>query len=238
MGSHGYELRDLGLHSYPCARLRVGSRETVPAVLFRCRTWFYLHEGITACSSERVTGPVQAIDHVQYRSHTSPRPTIMPADYTQCRVQKRGNECENEKRLVKRQWLGIALTVCGARGTLAVHAAASNARGRTTALPSRDYFYHILPTIRLHGTISDHICFWPGTRAEADHLDQIFCTRDRAWEASFALFLFTAERRLTADRLGRFFVRVIAHGRHISPSFYLPPSKGLPLTVWTDFLYA
>ena len=34
IGSHGYEHRDLGLHSYPCARLRIGSRETVSAVPF------------------------------------------------------------------------------------------------------------------------------------------------------------------------------------------------------------
>ena len=82
--------------------------------------------------------PVQAIDPVQYRSHTSPRSTACPADYTQWRVRKQSNECGSEKRLVKRQWLGIALTVCGTRGTLAVHAATSTARGRTTALPSRD----------------------------------------------------------------------------------------------------
>ena len=35
---HGYEHRDLGLHSYPCARLRIWSRETVPAVPSRYRT--------------------------------------------------------------------------------------------------------------------------------------------------------------------------------------------------------
>ena len=75
---------------------------------------------------------------MQYSSHTSPRLTACPADYTQCRVRKQSNECGSEKRLVKRQWLGIALTVCGARGTLAVHAATSTARGRTSALPSRD----------------------------------------------------------------------------------------------------
>ena len=131
----------------------------------------------------------------------------MSADYVQCRVQKRSNECESEKRLVKRQWLGIALTVCGARGTLAVHAAASNARGRTTALASRDYIYHILPTIRLHGTISNHFFFGPGL-----------------------------EQKLTIWT--RFSVRVIAQGRHLSLSFYLPPSVGLVLPGWTDFLYA
>ena len=68
----------------------------------------------------------------------APARTQCPADYTQCRVRKQSNECESEKRLVKRQWLGIALTVYGARGTLAVHAATNIAHGRTTALPSQD----------------------------------------------------------------------------------------------------
>ena len=59
--------------------------------------------------------------------------------------------------------------------------------------------------------------------------------RDRAWETYFALILSTAERRLTADRLDRFSVRVIAHGTHVSLYFYLSPSIGLLLTVWTRF---
>ena len=135
------------------------------------------------------------IDPVQHRSHTSPRPTAMPAGYTQCRVRKRSNECESEKRLVKRQWLGIALTVCRARGTLAVHAAASTARGRTTALPSRDNIYHIFPTeshvqnfrsvfehaqsVRLHGKIH-RLFFRTGARTESHQWRPYFCTRDRA----------------------------------------------------------
>ena len=82
------------------------------------------------------------------------------------------------------------------------------------------------------------ISFGPKLEWNRINGDQIFCTRDRAWEAYFALFLSTAERRLTADHLNRFSVRVIAHGRHLSLSFYLPPSVGLLLTIWTDFLYA
>ena len=198
MGSHGYEHRDLGLHSYPCACLRIWSCETLSAALFRYHTCFYLHEGIVACSSERVIDPVQAIDPVHYRSHTSPRPTACPADYTQFRVRKQSNECESEKRLVKRQWLGIALTVCGARGTLTVHAGAGIARGRTTALPSREYIYHIFPTeshvhnfhsvfehaqsVRLHGK-THWLLFRAGARTESRQRGPDFLCADRAREA-------------------------------------------------------
>ena len=55
---HGYEHRDLGLHIYPCARLRIWSRETVPTVPPRYRTDFIYNEVNTACSSERVIDPV------------------------------------------------------------------------------------------------------------------------------------------------------------------------------------
>ena len=45
-------------------------------------------------------------------------PTDLPLDrnasrYTQCRVRKRSNECESEKRLVKSQRSGVALTERG-----------------------------------------------------------------------------------------------------------------------------
>ena len=111
---------------------------------------------------------------------------------------------------------------------------------------SRDYIYHIFPTGSLvqnfrsveHASIrsplrenASILFFGPELERNRINGDQIFCTRDRAWEAYFALFLSTAERRLTADRLTRFPVRVIAHGRHLSLSFYLPPSVGLLLTV-------
>ena len=128
-------------------------------------------------------------------------------------------------------------------------------------------FPRLYQSVRLHG-LYPIIFFRTGTRAEADHLDRFpvrviahgrhislsfylppsvgllltiwtdFCTRDRAWEVYFALFLSTAERRLTADHLDRFSVRVTAHERYLSLSFYLPPSVGLLLTIWTDFLYA
>ena len=71
-----------GCTFFPRARLRILSRETVPAVPFRYRPLFYLHEVIISCSKECGTDPVQAIDPVQYRSHTSPRSTACPADYT------------------------------------------------------------------------------------------------------------------------------------------------------------
>ena len=75
--------------------------------------------------------------------------------------------------------------------------------------PSRDYinpftFTGLYPSVRLHGTISDHFFFGPGL-----------------------------ERNLTTWT--RFSVRVIAHERHLSLSFYLPPSDGLLLTIWTGF---
>ena len=146
-----------------------------------------------------MTDPVQAIDPVQYRSHTSPRPTAMPADYTQRRVRKRNNECESEKRLVKRQWLGIALTVCGARGTLAVHAVASTARGRTTASPSLDYIYHffqpfaftgLYQSVRLHGTISDHFFFGPGLERKLTNWTDFLYAPSRMGDIFRSLFIY------------------------------------------------
>ena len=126
-----------------------------------------LYKLSTLCS----TGPTRTPARPQY-----------PADYTQCRVRKQSNECESEKRLVKSQWLGVALIECGARGTLAVHAAASTARGRTTALPSRDYIGHIFSTeshvqnfrsvfehaqsVRLHGKTHRLFCR-AGARTES-----------------------------------------------------------------------
>ena len=45
-----------------------------------------------------------------------------PADYTQCRVRNQSSGCESEKRLVKSQWSGVAITERGALGALTVHA--------------------------------------------------------------------------------------------------------------------
>ena len=36
-----------------------------------------------------------------------------PADYTQCRVRNQSSGCESEKRLVKSQWSGVAITERG-----------------------------------------------------------------------------------------------------------------------------
>ena len=57
-------------------------------------------------------------------------------------------------------------------------------------------------SVRLHETTSDRFLFGPGLEQKLTILGQIFCTRDRASEAYFALFLSTAERRLTADHFG------------------------------------
>ena len=112
MDSLRHEHRDLGLPIYPCAHLRIWSRETVPATLLRYRTWVYLQEVIIPRSRERglilrklSTNAVQA-------------PHELPLDrnasrYTQCRVRKQSNECESEKRLVKSQRSGVALTERG-----------------------------------------------------------------------------------------------------------------------------
>ena len=142
----------------------------------------------------------------------------MPADHTQCRVRKQSDECESEKRLVKSQRSGDALTEYGARGALAGHALPpSTACGRKTALPSREnaliiFFgpelglYQIRspsPFARLHNSFAftetriDYF-FRPGARTEP-HMGDIF-----------RIFLSTAERRLTADRSNQISVRVIA----------------------------
>ena len=74
-------------------------------------------------------------------------------------------------------------------------------------------------SVRLHGTIStiffqpfaftgkriDHFFFGPELEENRINGDQLFCTRDRGWEASFALFLSTSKRRLTADHLDKIF---------------------------------
>ena len=132
----------------------------------------------------------------------------MPADYTQCRVRKQSNECESEKRLVKSQRSGVALTEYGARGALAGRALpTSTACGRKTVLPPRDYINSFAFTIRspshfvrLHGK-PHRLLFRAGAQMEPHQFGQIFCARDRASEASFTLF------------------------------FYLPPSVGLLLTI-------
>ena len=142
----------------------------------------------------------------------------MPADHTQCRVRKQSDECESEKRLVKSQRSGDALTEYGARGALAGHALPpSTACGRTTALPSRENALIIFfgPELglyrirspssfaRLHNSFAftetriDYF-FRPGARTEP-HMGDIF-----------RIFLSTAERRLTADRSNQISVRVIA----------------------------
>ena len=90
--------------------------------------------------------------------------------------------------------------------------AASTACGRKTALPSRTHvrnFRSVLEHASIRSLSRENASiFFVGPELERNRIneDQIFCTRDRAWEASFALFLSTAERRLTraeADHLDK-----------------------------------
>ena len=83
-----------------------GNTFSLPYMILSTRGNYTLLEGMR-------TDPVQAIDPMPYRPHTSSRPTAMPADYSQCRVRKQSNECESEKRLVKSQRSGVAFTERG-----------------------------------------------------------------------------------------------------------------------------
>ena len=55
---------------------------------------------------------MQAIDPIPYRPHELPL-DHNASRYGQCRVRKQSNECESEKRLVKSQRSGVALTERG-----------------------------------------------------------------------------------------------------------------------------
>ena len=181
------------------------------------------------------TDPVQAIDPMPYRPHTSSRSTAMPADYTQCRVRKQSNEFESETRIVKSQRSGVALTERGGSWGLDGSCFAAIAAERplcphetisiiffqpfaSTGLYQfvrsfRSILEHVSirsPSqfVRLHGK-PYRLFFRAGARMEPHQFGHIFCcTRDRASEASFAFFC------------------------------YLPPRVGLRLTAWTYFLYA
>ena len=133
----------------------------------------------------------------------------MPADYTQCRVRKQSNECESEKRLVKSQRSGVALTEYGARGALAGRALPTRtACGRKTALPSRENTSIIF--FRTGAWTTSNSLAFTIRSPSRKHASMIFfgpeLERNRTWETSFAFF-------------------------------YLPPSVGLLLTVQTRFLY-
>ena len=137
----------------------------------------------------------------------------MPADYTQCRVRKQSNKCESEKRLVKSQRSGVALTEYGARGALGGPCITAKHRLRPKnhfSLTGKriDYFFSdrswdYIKFARLHNSFAftetriDYF-FRAGARTEP-HIGDIF-----------RFFLSTADRRLTADRSNQISVRVIA----------------------------
>ena len=183
---HGYERRDLGPHSYPCcARLRIGSRETIPGVPARYRTDFIYNEGIPACSSERV------IDPVQYRLHASPRSTacqpIPSAEY----------ESEVTSVKVKRDWSEPEVRRCayqirGSRGLgRPCIADQHRLRPKDRFAPTGLYqFVHLRSPSWEHAPI---IFCRAGARTES-HMGDIF-----------HFFLSTAERRPTTDRLNQIF---------------------------------
>ena len=108
-------------------------------------------------------------------------------------------------------------------------------------------------TVRLHETISIHspsrdyinpfaftdyirsFFFGPGLERKLTIWTDFLYACPRMGDIFRSFFLSTAERRLTAEHLDRFSARVTAHERHLSLSFYLPPSVGLLLTIWTRF---
>ena len=88
--------------------------------------------------------------------------------------------------------------------------------------PSRDHIYNIFSTVRLHETISIR-------SPSRDYINPF------AFTGRYPIIFFSDRDSAEADHLDRFSVRVTAHGRHLSLSFYLPPSVGLLLTIWTRF---
>ena len=115
------------------------------------------------------------------------------------KVRKWSNECESEKQLVKCQWLGLALTVCGARGTLAVvHCRRHRLRPKYRLAPREPMcrisaqFEHA--SIRSHSRGNASIIFRTGTQTEADHLGKIFCWRLRSRTGGIFRSLFIYRR--------------------------------------------
>ena len=87
--------------------------------------------------------------------------------------------------------------------------------------------------VRLHGK-PHRLFFRAGARMEPHQFGQIFCTRDRASEAPFALFFYLPPSvGLLLTILGKIFcARLRSRMRGIFRSlFYLPPSVGLLLTI-------
>ena len=92
------------------------------------------------------------------------------------------------------------------------------------------------PSVRLHGTIST-IFFQPFAFTRLYQYVRLHGTISiRSPSRDYIRsFFFRTGTQAEADHLDRFSVRVTAHGRHLSLSFYLPPSVGLLLTIWTRF---
>ena len=80
-------------------------------------------------------------------------------------------------------------------------------------------------SVRLHGIIST-IFFQPF--AVTDYINPF------AFTGLYPIICFQTGTRAEADHLDKI-LYVIAHKRHLSLSFYLPPSVGLLLTIWTRF---
>ena len=221
MGSLRHEHRDLGLPFYPCARLRIWFRETVPATLFRYRTWFYLQEVIIPRSRER------GLILCKLSTNAVQAPHELPLDrnasrYTQCRVRKQSNECESEKRLVKSQRSGVALTERGGSWGLDGSCFAAIAAERPLCpneTISPIFFQPFASTglyqlVRNFRSILEHVSF-----------------RSPSWENAPIIF-FGPELEWNRINLDSFSVRAIAHVRHLSLFFINRRASAHSTNLW------
>ena len=202
MGSQGHEHRDLGLPRYPCARLRIWPRDgsgnnfSLPYMILSTR-------GKLPRSRER------GLILCKLSTLCRTGPHELPLDrnacrYTLCRVRKQSKECESENRLVKSQRSGVALTERGGSWGLGGSCIAAIAAERPLCP------HGIIPAIFFQ---PEPMCGIPAS------------FRSPSRETASIIFF---ERELEWNRinLGRFSVRAIAHVRHLSLFFYLPPSVG------------
>ena len=127
--------------------------------------------------------------------------------------------------------------------------------GRKTVLPLRNpcdsdpFWSQLTINVRLHDAVSVRAIAYEETyfalflstaerRLTADHLGKIFCTRLRSRMGGIFRSLFIYRRASAYCRpFGQDFLyaSTIEHGRHLSLSFYLPPSVGFLPTIWTRF---
>ena len=249
-GSQGHEHLDLRMYSYPCARLRIWSRETVSAVPSRYCTDFIYTRNYSPLEGTR-TDPVQTIDQCR-TGPTEPPFDRNASRYAQCRVRKRSNECVSEKRLVKSQRLGVALTERGGSWgpRRFVHLPPSTACGRIFFGPELELYQIRSPSqfVRLHanthrlffragaGTMSNSLAF-TFVRLHGKPYRLFF---DRELNGLFALLRVSSNSfafmRTHIDHFFRAGARTESHKGNICRLlFYLPPSIGLLLTVRSRF---